>query len=173
MVSKALKVKPEKFQSKSVKSVRARVGNIKEFLPRPMGIEEFTAALTQKLTQDVQAEALALSAPDLKAIQELRDSKYVTWEWNYGRSPAFNFKNIQKFEGGFLEVFLDVADGSIKACKFFGDFMALRPVAEVAEKLPGIKYSRENVAEILEKLPLSEYFGTISLHEILDCLFNN
>jgi lipoate-protein ligase A len=172
VVSKALKVKPEKFQSKSVKSVRARVGNIKEFLPVPMGIEEFTAALTQNLTQDVKPEALTLPAQILKSIQELRDSKYVTWEWNYGRSPAFNFKNMQKFEGGFLEVFLDVADGSIKACKFFGDFMALRPVAEVAEKLLGIKYARESVSKILEKLPLSEFFGTISRNEILDCLFN-
>jgi lipoate-protein ligase A len=177
VLSKALNVKPEKFLSKSVKSVRARVGNIKDFLPGPMSMENFSEHLLQSLTnyslaQNVKAETLELSAQDINAIKELRASKYAAWEWIYGRSPDFNFKNIQKYSGGFLEALLDIKDGHIKNCKFFGDFMALRPAALVAEKLLGVKYTREDVADILKQLPLTEFFDTISLNEILNCMFD-
>ena len=37
----ALKVKKEKIESKGIKSVRSRVGNIADFLKEPMTIEEF------------------------------------------------------------------------------------------------------------------------------------
>jgi lipoate-protein ligase A len=179
MAGKALKVKPEKFLSKSVKSVRARIGNIKELLPPPvMSMAAFRKTLVQSLVRDnhtraSQAETLTLGGEDLRAIAGLRENKYMTWEWNYGRSPAFNFRNTQKYAGGFLEVLLDVENGQINACKFFGDFMALRPAAEAAEKLLGIKYNRADASAVLETLPLAEFFGSIGRDELLDCLFNN
>jgi lipoate-protein ligase A len=178
VAGKALKVKPEKFASKSVKSVRARIGNIRELLHQDMSMEDFSGTLLQSIVHDnnaqaLRAETLTLTGKDLRAIAELRENKYVTWEWNYGRSPAFNFRNIQKFAGGFLEVLLNIENGYINSCKFFGDFMALRPAAGVEEKLLGIKYSREDAAAVLETMPLAEFFGSICLDEILDCLFNN
>jgi lipoate-protein ligase A len=178
MAGKALQVKPEKFASKSVKSVRARIGNIKEFLRPAMRMEEFSVNLAQclmrdNLAQTGQAGTLELTAHDLLAIAELRENKYATWEWNYGRSPAFNFRNMRKYAGGFLEVLLDIEDGRVKACKFFGDFMALRPAAEVAEKLSGSKYTRAGAAAVLERMPLEEFFGGIGRDEVLDCLFNS
>jgi lipoate-protein ligase A len=178
VAGKALKVKPEKFISKSVKSVRARIGNIGELLDPAMSMEEFYKTLLQSLVRNGNtgaplAETLELTGKDLRAIAELRENKYATWEWNYGRSPDFNFRNMQKYAGGFLEVLLKVENGYINSCKFFGDFMALRPAAEVAEKLLGVKYTRKDASAILATMPLAEFFGSIGRNEILDCLFNN
>ena len=172
VLSQALKVKPEKFLSKSVKSVRGRVGNIRELLPVDMGMEDFGEHLIQSLSRDGGAEPLVFSETELREIQKLRDEKYVTWEWNFGRSPKFNFHNLEKYPGGFLEVMLDVQEGKIDSCKFYGDFMALRPAAEVAERLQGLRYEREAVRNALFTLPLNEYFGSIEPEEILSCMFN-
>ncbi|MDL2313880.1 lipoate--protein ligase [Desulfovibrio sp. OttesenSCG-928-C14] len=172
VLSQALKVKPEKFLSKSVKSVRGRVGNISEFLQEPMSVEEFGDRILACVSRNSQAEELVFSPEERAAIQDLRDSRYLTWEWNFGRSPKFNFHNIEKYDGGFLELFLDVREGVIDSCAFYGDFMALRPAAEVAEKLTGARYERGAVAAILAALPLGEYFGTLDLEDILDCMFN-
>ena len=47
-VGKALKPKKEKIESKGVKSVRARVGNISEFTNQPMSVEEFRQFILKK-----------------------------------------------------------------------------------------------------------------------------
>ena len=52
MVAGALNVDPAKFQSKSAKSVRSRIGNIRDFLPADMDIEAFWAYLREALTVD-------------------------------------------------------------------------------------------------------------------------
>lgn len=179
VLSQALRVRPEKFLSKSVKSVRARVGNIAELLPerlRSMSIEEFGERVALAFSRAGGVEHLALAPAELAAAEALADEKYRTWEWNFGRSPKFTFRNLAKYSGGFLEVWLDVQQGEIADCGFYGDFMALRPAAEVALRLRGLHYEREAVAAALdglsrEGLLLDEYFGGIGRDEILRCMF--
>ena len=43
-VAGALNVDPTKFQSKASKSVRSRIGNIREFLPKDMDLPAFWAS---------------------------------------------------------------------------------------------------------------------------------
>lgn len=177
-LGQALRVRPEKFASKSVKSVRSRVGNIKDFLPPELAQGFDAEALARSLLREMERESggalegLSLSDEDLQAVAGLRENKYLTREWNYGRSPACNFHNRRKYAGGFLEALLDIRQDAIAACRFYGDFMALRPVAEVEALLLGTHYDRASAAAILRSLPLADYFGSISLGEVLDCLFN-
>ena len=51
MVAGALRADPDKFRSKSTKSVRSRVGNIREFLPERMSLEVFRKYLKDFLLQ--------------------------------------------------------------------------------------------------------------------------
>ena len=50
MVAGALNVDPEKFRSKSTKSVRARIGNIRDFLPVDMDLPAFWTYLKDALS---------------------------------------------------------------------------------------------------------------------------
>ena len=45
----ALKVKKDKIESKGIKSVRSRVGNIADFLKEPMTIEEFRSFILKNI----------------------------------------------------------------------------------------------------------------------------
>ena len=50
-LSGALRADPEKFRSKAARSVRSRVGNIRDFLPADMDLGEFRHAILAELTR--------------------------------------------------------------------------------------------------------------------------
>ena len=171
MVQGALQVNPEKFRSKSAKSVRSRIGNIREFLPEDMDLPAFWDYLRTALAGNGYRTA-ALSAQELEQVEALKNSKYATWEWNFGRSPQYNVTNQRFWNSGSLEMQALVDDGCITEIAFFGDFLSRRPLDEVSSALQGCTFKREDVAQILSTLPLQEFFGGISLDEILDTMFH-
>ncbi|MEG0780504.1 MAG: lipoate--protein ligase [Oscillospiraceae bacterium] len=170
MVEGALRVDPSKFQSKSAKSVRSRIGNIRDFLPEDRTLEAFWAALKTALAGDGLIQD-SLSEQELAAVERLREEKYATWAWNFGASPKYDLHNRRKLPGGLLEPCLGVEKGQITHAAFYGDFLSLRPLTPVTEALRGCPFRREAVAAVLEKLPLTEFFGSITAEELLDTLF--
>ena len=171
ILGNVLNVQLDKIQSKGIKSVRSRVTNIKDYLNRDININEFKELLLKNLFQENILEEYTLTEKDIQAINELKERKYDTWEWNYGKSPKFNFKNSKRFANGKLEVLLDVNNGVITECKIYGDFLALRSVNDLEEKIKGIRYEKSAVEDMLKGFNLTQYFGNINLHEILECFF--
>lgn len=170
MVSGALNVDPAKFQSKSAQSVRSRIGNIREFLKEDMTLPAFWAYLKSALAGSGLTPG-SLTAEELAAVTALKETKYDTWEWNFGRSPRFNLTNKRKWDGGLLEPKLEVEQGRITQAVFYGDFLAVCPMDEVTEALTGCPFRREAVSAVLERFDLPRFFGAITLSEILDTLF--
>ena len=171
MVEGALRVDPEKYRSKGIKSVRSRVGNIRDFLKEDMTLPEFWKYLKGALlAQDFSADQL--SPDELAAVTALKESKYDTWEWNYGHSPAYNFRNRKRFEGGSLEALVFVKDGIIEEAAFYGDFLSLRPVKEVSDGLAGCRFASPDIRNVLGKYSLDEYFGSLSQDDILSVFFD-
>ena len=170
VVSQSLKVRAEKFQSKAVKSVRSRVGNIVDFLPEPVTLQEFENRLTETMLKGEEYQILNLSPEELKEVKKLRDEKYASWEWNYGQPMRCSIHNYCKYAGGVLEVCLEVKRGLIEACQIYGDFMALLPSEEAAGQLIGCRYRYEDVLLVLDKLTIADYFGTITEEEIASCI---
>ena len=170
LLSAVLKVKPEKFRSKSAKSVRSRVANINSLLSAPMSMGEFAGSLLAHLTAHQNTAPLALGPEDEAAIEERKRGKYASDHWTRGRSPACAISHCERFEGGFLDARLTVRQGVIAECVFYGDFMALLPAEEAAKALLGVPYSPKAMREALGGLPLDLYFGTITLDEVVYCL---
>src|SRR5690554_2325750 len=93
-LTQALKANPLKFTDKAVKSVRARVTNVADHLPKPMKLADFIPLVRNKIhSLYPDARDYYLSIEDREAVQALVDSKYGTWEWNYGKSPQYNLAN--------------------------------------------------------------------------------
>ncbi len=172
MVAGALNVDPSKFESKSSKSVRSRIGNIRSFLPegKDMDLQQFWAYLKETLAGSGLVQG-HLTPEELAAVEELKRTKYDTWEWTFGRSPKYNMTNKRKWDGGILEPQLEVDHGYIRNVVFYGDFLARCPMDEVTEALKGCAFRREDVAAVLEKFDLPKFFGGITEQEILDTIF--
>ena len=171
MVAGALAVHPEKFQSKSAKSVRARIGNIRSFLREDMTLPTFWDYLRTALAQGAFQET-SLTEEELREVQRLRDEKYATWDWNYGKSPAYDMVNHRRFAGGTLEVRMNVRHAVIQEIGFTGDFLSRRELAPLTEALRGCAVEPDAVEEVLRQFPLPEYFGTITAGEVRDTICN-
>ena len=91
-------------------------------------------------------------------MDELKRTKYDTWEWNFGRSPKYNLRNKRRWDGGTLEPCVEVDQGIIRQIVFYGDFLAVSPMDEVTGALVGTPFRREDVAAVLDRFPLSGLF---------------
>lgn len=171
-VVNALNVKMSKIQSKGHKSVRSRVANISEFLKEPLKIEEFRALLLKGLFEENEPfERYYLTEADWKAVHELKEAKYDTWEWNYGRSPKFNIQRSKRFPMGEIDLRIFVEKGHIKDFKIFGDFFGREPVENLEKLLEGARYEKEDISELLKDIALEEYFGEIAKVDFIELVY--
>jgi len=170
MIAGALNPDPTKFASKSVKSVRSRVGNIQSFLPADMSLQGFWDYLKIALAEDGIVPT-SLPAEELAEVEKLKAEKYDSWDWNFGRSPKFQRKCKNRYSGGALEISLTVAKGNIQDIRILGDFLGLTPVEPLEDALKDCPYREEAVAAILDQFHLQEMLGGIEKEEFLETLF--
>lgn len=171
MIAGALTPDPDKFRSKSVRSVRSRVGNIRSELGADMDIRAFWDHLKTTLSQG-SLEWMTLDDTELGEICRLKSEKYDTWQWNYGSSPKFDTAVRRRFPGGLLQIHLSVKRGCIEGLQIFGDFLALSPIDPLIRALTGCPYESNALRERLQHLDLSEYLGTITADELISTLLN-
>lgn len=171
-VVSALKVNAEKYVSKATKSIRSRVANISEYLKEPMTIEQFREALLKSLfAEHGEVVEYELTEEDWANVRKLADERYRSWEWNYGRSPAFNMQQKKRIEGaGTYDVRLQVEDGVIKNAVIYGDFFGRGDSSEFADKLAGIRYEAAALKEVVSGVDLTYYFGPVTEEAWLELL---
>jgi lipoate-protein ligase A len=170
-ISGALRVDPEKYRDKAVKSVAKRVTNIVSHLPEPMDVTGFMAALMGQVSGGAALGDLTLAEDETAAISALADAKYRSWDWNYGYSPKYGFSRSTRTRGGVVEAHLDVADGVITAVRLFGDYFGVRDIAELEAAIKGCHHDRAALAERLEAVKLEDYMRGVDLPALVDCLF--
>ncbi len=171
-LSAALKVKPHKFSDKAVKSVRARVTNVSEHLSTPVELETFISLVKTKVhSMYPEIRDYAFSPAELASIQELVESKYATWEWNYGKSPKYNLSHELRCKAGIIELYLQVEKGIIQEVRIFGDYFSSRDTAELEQGLIGVNHQRDAVAEVFTRMDYQSFFGAVELDELLQAMF--
>lgn len=134
----ALNVDPDKIRAKGIKSVRARVSNIADYLSdeyKGMDAAEFMAFMLR----ETPGEHVTLTPGDEAAIQKLADGKYSSWDYTYGSSKQYSVTRKKYFEFGTVEVGLDADCGVICDIRIRGDFFGVRDVTELCDKLRGVK----------------------------------
>ena len=171
-VSNALNVKMSKIQSKGHKSVRSRVANIVEFLDEPIAVEDFRKMLLEGLYRDRDTfETYNLSEDEWKAVHALKEEKYGNWDWNFGRSPKFDFQRSKRFAVGEVDVRINVQDGKINEVKIYGDFFGKESVSEIEELLVDTRYTPEDIENALLNVDVKNYFGNIEKEEFLQLVY--
>lgn len=169
-MTEALRAGDDKLQNKGIKSVRSRVTNIIDHLNAAISIDEFKNYLKSHILKDPSA-IYYLTPSDKEEINRLRQDKYLSWAWNYGKSPGFNLKKSQRFDWGKIECCLEVRRGVIKSCLFYGDFFFQRDIKELADLLINQPYRREVITELLNSLDLNSYIINLEAKQLMDILF--
>lgn len=170
-LSSILRVSPEKFRSKNIKSVRSRVTNIQSYVSEELKIDEVIDLLKRHWNEAQRLYTAELSEKELHEVECLANRKYRTKKWNFSRSSTFSYKNKRRFPSGEMDVNLDIKEGRILHCMINGDFMSLRPAEEIENALVGTEYEKEKIWEFFKKQPLNLYFGSITPEEAAECFF--
>lgn len=162
----ALNVNDVKINSKGIKSIKSRVTNISQHIQRDISVIEFKELLSKSFA----FEDYKLTEEDIAQTQKLADQKYSTWEWNYGYSPQYTFKNNLRFDGGCIEAALDIKDGIIRGARIFGDFFGTGNVCEIEAALVGVRHNTEEIRNAVGKFDFNKYFLNISIDNFLELM---
>jgi lipoate-protein ligase A len=170
-VANALKVDPDKFIDKAVKSVRSRVTNVSEHLPKPMTVLEFKDYLMSFIMrQNQMTELQNLTDEEEAIVGKLVMEKYATWEWNYGKSPEYSMNKKMRTKGGSVQVIADIREGRFRDLQFFGDFFGEKDPQELADQLLGIRMDKTAVADALTNINVNDFFHNVTNEELIDLL---
>jgi len=168
----ALNVDPDKFTDKAIKSVRSRVTNISEHLKMPMRIEDFiNLVMNHVVTATPDAVSYEFSDADREGITRLMHDKYLSWEWNFGYSPAYNYHKAIRTAGGKVGFRFMVQNGIIAKAKIEGDFFSHANVEELSDALEGLPHREAEVVQALQQFDISKYLKNIKLEDLIPALF--
>jgi len=112
-----------------------------------------------------------LTDGDWKQIEEISKNKYQTWEWNFGKSPKANISNSHRFPVGTIDVRLNVNRGVIEDVKIFGDFFGWGDIADIENKLKGVRYEKAAIIEALKDVNIQHYFGNIEKEDFIHLVY--
>jgi len=102
-LNEAIKVDLTSYNDKSVKSFRSKVTNILPYLNKEMVVEDFLDQVFEYICEaEENAQLYIPTEADISQINELVETKYSKWEWNYAYSPNYELK--RKLENGTVSI---------------------------------------------------------------------
>lgn len=149
-LARILYVDREKFVDKAVRSKRAAVSNISEFLQNSLDIEEFSDFLYREIASITpKSVGYSLSNTDIERIQELANSKYRTWEWTFGYSPLFKVERAFETDHGAFNLIVEVDRGFIVNVSIANSSIRVESMEKISRALVGCQFDEQSMAHSL------------------------
>ena len=166
-LSEALRVSDDKLVSKGIKSVRSRVTNLRQYLDMTVG--EFWAQLRHNMADNLPE--YVLTGQDISAVEKIKRERYDTWDWNYGKSPAFSIEKKRRLEGfGAIRISMEAENGRISAFASDGDYFGVKPYNDIADVLRGVQLERGALLSALGSLALGDYYENLSADDFVSLI---
>ncbi|MBQ6262754.1 MAG: lipoate--protein ligase [Clostridia bacterium] len=147
MMERASRPPEYKITSKSIKSVRDRVTNIKATAGLDMTSERFAEELVDRIAEITGSmEKYGLTDEDRKRIEKLADEHFRGRDSVFMHSPAFDVEKACRFPGGTVKLLFSVKNGIIKDVAAQGDFFSGGGTDALSD-LVGTPFEKNSVAE--------------------------
>lgn len=169
-LSKYLRPSEFKLRAKGISSVRARVGNISDFVdagPEDV-LEAFIRAFGEeygdcadpvfvRTAEDAARtvendSAIPYDSTAMRAFGELFERKYReqrSWEWRIGAAPAFDFTAEGRCSFGEVQICLKVVKGIVRSADVFTDSLDVAVPEKISAPLTGRRFDVTELAEAL------------------------
>ena len=156
-LGKYLNVSMKKLNAKGVESVKSRVINLKELNPN----------MTIQSTMDAVAEAFEeiygiadsvnhISEENASDKAKERYHHYASWDWRFGKTPAFDVTFEEKFTWGELVLSFKLKGAIIEESGIFSDAMSTDLVEGIDGLFNGVKLEKEALVGALKKANVDE-----------------
>ena len=171
-LSQALKIKPGKFEDRAVKSVRSEVTNIRDHLTEILEVDTFQQLLFQSIMQSMKgALPYQYSKNDLDEIRKLKESKFSSWDWNFGYSPPYHFSKTLRFGNGEMVLHMNVERGIIQEVRIYGDFLGSKDISGLENIFLGAIHDPQTVRMRLSDLEVEDYISGLDNELFLSAMF--
>jgi len=171
-LSDALISKPIKFSDKAVKSVSSRITNISEHLQESFSVIDFKNKIFEYIDKEEKDKVITtLDNKEIEEVKNLVKTKYETWQWNFGKSPKYNFYNEKKLSIGTIELSIDVEKGIMQHIKIFGDFFGEGNIENIEKALIGKKHNTKEIHSVIDNINMKKYFGNIKKEDFIELFF--
>lgn len=159
-----------KIQRKSVNSNPTSVENLKDALiPAVANVDELMERLTSFLVEK-NGKEIILSDDALKDIESLANTKYRNKEWIFGLPEDCDIVIEMYIEAGQVITCIKLDGNKISKIIFKGDFLGNNDVAELAELLKGVEYTKGQILNTLNTIDISSYFMNTDSCEALSLI---
>jgi len=166
-----LTVDPDKIKSKSIKSVKSRVSNLKPlFENSDIAVEDFMNLIGDHVQKMYRPTAHTITAAENEKILKLRE-KYASHDWTF--TPRGTYENRAKkyFSFGLVDIRYTVKCAVITHIGIYGDFFGTKDTAEIENLLTGVRHERHAVTAALENIKIENYIGSMTKADFINMLF--
>jgi len=141
----SLKAKTDNYSTRAVESNRTSVTNLKgKLINIDTTGELMTSMLNYFIQNTIDIQIHNLTDDEIASISSLAETKYRSWEWNWGYGPQYSFNNWFEVNGKACRCRLMVKDGIIWEC----DIEGTDEIKAAGKKLIGCRHMH---ADILNK----------------------
>ncbi|MBO5822725.1 MAG: lipoate--protein ligase [Lentisphaeria bacterium] len=166
VLTRVLTPDPEKIRAKGIKSVRSRVGNLREYFPN-MTVEDFIAAFTNEIISINNAVLEDIPEKLKLEAEELADKKYRTWQWNYGSAMSYSFTKKRRFDFGSVQLNFNVKENCIADLAICGDFFGDNDISILCRELEGTSLEPDALAAAVKKIPVEKFIHGAESSDII------
>ncbi|NVO10935.1 MAG: lipoate--protein ligase [Bacteroidales bacterium] len=171
-LNESIKINPNTYSDKAVKSIRSEVANISEFLKETITITEFADLIANHIKQAFpSSKSYQLNINDIKKINDLVDTKYSTWDWNYGYSPTYTLKKEILIGENILGIMISVDKGIIREVKLKGDFLKNEDLLKIEQSITDCPHDIKAITEKISTIGLENINPNLTVDGILRGLF--
>jgi lipoate-protein ligase A len=171
-LSAALKNNPQKYIDKSIKSVRSKVTNISDYLSHPISMDEFSLLLFQKIMEkSISSDIQPITKFETESINQILKQKFETWDWIFGYSPKYIFKNSFPLLDRVVEFQLLVEKGIIRNVNSNTDQIENIVYHHAFEVLLNAKHDYQQIIELLTNDSVIKNHSEFNVPEFCEYLF--
>lgn len=160
------------MDSKATRSIKSNVENLQALYGREIKVADFKRMFINQFLKGKEIPYGTLSEEDIDAIKNIAQKKYMTKEWNYGKSPECDVIYEGRYEGGTVRIHLKMEGSVVKNIWFDGDFICKKDIKELERKFLGMRISK-SLLNRLETMHIEDYFMKINTKDIYHLLFEN
>ena len=108
---------------------------------------------------------------DKNEIEKLALEKYSTWDWIYGYSPKYIFKNEIVLYGQLVKFQLIVEKGEVKNYSLEENIKADNNIVRLFDSLINVKHDYQSFLEIISQYSLTDLYSDFSISNLCDQFF--
>lgn len=173
-LSKSLHNNGMLINGKAIQSVRSNIANLSDFQP-DITVDKLRLTIVDYFVkQGSISQAEYPSADDTLAIESLAEEKYRTWEWTFGRSPAYSVSGEFQHndDKNPLQWSMSIEKGVIKTVNIKGSSPDDKIVECLQTALQECRFWPSSIKEsISKKLESTSNIAVFNIDDFIDNVF--